>query len=220
MRIPPEKLRVVHGGINLDGYEQSPLPFDPPVIGYLCRMSEYFGLGILFDAFIRLKQDERLEEVQLSLMGGYTGDDKRFIDEMRKKVAGLGYEQDVRIYDDFDKEHRIRFLKSLTLLSVPVPAGEAFGTYQVEALAAGVPIVQPNVGGYPEFVEATGGGIVYKPNDAETLAQAMTALLTDPDRTRELGADGRTAVLERYSMHTMASAMIDVYESIVNAESM
>jgi glycosyltransferase involved in cell wall biosynthesis len=215
MRIPSEKIRVVHGGINLDGYQESPLPFDPPVIGYLCRMSEYFGMGVLFDAFLLLKQDERLHDVQLSLMGGYTGDDKRFVDALRRKAAGLGYEQDVHIHDVFDKESRIRFLKSLTLLSVPVPSGEAFGAYQVEALAAGVPIVQPNVGGYPEFVEATGGGIVYEPNNAASLAKALTVLLTDPQRTRELGAKGRIAVLKKYSVHDMASGMVDVYKSIV-----
>ncbi len=216
LSIPSEKISVVSGGINLDGYELSPLPFDPPVIGYLCRMSEYFGLGIVADAFISLKQDERFSDLKLYITGGYSGDDKTFVKKMLRKFSLYGFEKDVRIFEKFDKETRIRFLKSLTLLSVPVPTGEAFGTYQVEALAAGVPIVQPDIGGYPEFVEATGGGIIYEPNDSKNLARAFESLLTEPDKVRELGARGRKVVLEKYSITDMAKNIIKVYESTVN----
>ena len=125
LKIPAEKISVVYGGIDLDGYERSSLPFDPPVIGYLCRMSEYFGLGIIVDAFILLKQDIRFKDLQLYVTGGYTGDDKIFIKKMLQKVSAHGFERDVRIFEEFNKEKRIQFLKSLTLLSVPVPTGEA-----------------------------------------------------------------------------------------------
>ena len=216
LKIPTQKIRVVYGGIDLDGYELSSLPFDPPVIGYLCRMSEYFGLGIIVDAFIRLKQDERFKDLKLYLTGGYTGDDKIFIKKMLQKVSAHGFERDVRIFEEFNKNKRIQFLKSLTLLSVPVPTGEAFGAYQLEALAAGVPIVQPNIGGYPEFIEATGGGVIYDPNDGENLAKAIASLLTKPDQVHKLGAQGRKAVLEKYSMNDMAKNIIKIYENSIN----
>ncbi len=216
LKIPAQKIRAVYGGIDLDGYELSSLPFDPPVIGYLCRMSEYFGLGIIVDAFILLKQDERFKDLKLYLTGGYTGDDKIFINEMAEKISMYGFEKDVRIFEEFNKEERIQFLKSLTLLSVPVPTGEAFGAYQFEALAAGVPIVQPNIGGYPEFIEATGGGVIYDPNDGENLAKAIASLLTKPDQVHKLGAQGRKAVLEKYSMNDMAGNIIKIYENLIN----
>ncbi|MFC1557948.1 glycosyltransferase family 4 protein [candidate division KSB1 bacterium] len=216
LKIPDGKINVIYGGINLDGYETSSLPLDPPVIGYLCRMSEYFGLEIIVDAFIRLKQDERFNDLKLYLTGGYSGDDKIFINDMLNKISKYGYENDVRIFGEFNKENRIQFLKSLTLLSVPVPAGEAFGTYQLEALAAGVPVVQPNIGGYPEFIEATGGGIIYEPNDSENLAKALASLLTNPEKIRKLGAQGKKAVLEKYSMNDMTKKIIKAYESLID----
>ncbi|MFC1650120.1 glycosyltransferase family 4 protein [Candidatus Latescibacterota bacterium] len=219
LNIPSEKISIVSGGVNLDGYERSQLPFDPPVIGYLCRMSEYFGLGIVADACLRLKQDDRFRDLKLHLTGGYTGDDKKFVDNILREFSRHGFENDVVIFEKFDKESRIKFLKSLTLLSVPVPTGEAFGTYQVEALAAGVPIVQPNIGGYPEFIKATGGGIIYEPNDSENLAQAFESLLTDPDKVHVLSELGRKAVSEKYSIDNMAKNMINVYESAVNEPS-
>jgi glycosyltransferase involved in cell wall biosynthesis len=211
-----DKIKVIYGGVNLEGYESSSLPFDPPVIGYLCRMSEYFGLGILVDAFIGLKKEDRFKDLRLHITGGYTGEDKHFVKELLKKISKEGFEKDVEIFKNFDKENRIQFLKSLTLLSVPVPSGEAFGAYQVEALAAGVPVVQPNVGCFPEFVETTKGGIIYEPNDSETLAKSIASLLLDPDRVRKLSEQGRKIVLERFSMGNMAKDIVEVYEEVVN----
>ena len=215
LKIPDNKMSVVFGGINLDGYEVSSLPFDPPVLGYLCRMAEYFGLGIVVDAFLELKQKDQLKDLKLHLTGGYTGDDKLFVNDQLKKVKRSGFENDVKIFEEFNKENRINFLKSLTLLSVPVPTGEAFGAYQVEALAAGVPIVQPNIGGYPEFINNTKGGIVYEPNNSKHLANAIESLLNNPKKVEALGKAGRKVVLEKYSMVGMAKNIIKVYENII-----
>ncbi|MCP4727966.1 MAG: glycosyltransferase family 4 protein [bacterium] len=216
LKIREENINVVYDGINMDGYEKSSLPFDPPVLGFLCRMSEYFGLGIIIEAFISLKQKPQFADLKLCLTGGYTTDDKIFVDDMLNKLSGYGYEKDVQIFEDFSRENRIKFLKSLTLLSVPVPTGEAFGTYQLEALAAGVPIAQPNIGGYPEFVESTGGGIIYEPNNAESLAKALASLLSNPDHVRKLGAQGNQAVREKYSMKDITNNIINLYRGIMN----
>ena len=214
MNLPPEKLHVVYGGIDPKHYKQAALDLDPPVIGYLCRMSEYFGLGIIVDAFIHLKQTTAFSNARLNLMGGYTGDDKPFVNKMLKKLASAGYDQDVTVFDDFSIESRVKFLESLSLLSVPVPGGEAFGAYMVESLAAGVPIVQPAVGGYPEFVAATGGGVIYEPNNPVRLAEAMADLLTHPQKLRQLAEQGRSNVLAKYTMDHMARRIISIYEQV------
>ena len=214
LKIPGDKIKVIYGGICLDGYIKSPLPFDPPVIGYLCRMSEYFGLGILVDAFIKLKKESRFKDLKLFLTGGYSSDDKSFVNAQMKKMAQNGFEGDVQIFKNFEKESRVQFLKSLTLLSVPVPSGEAFGAYQVEALAAGVPVVQPNVGCYPEFVEATNGGILYEPNTSDQLAGSIASLLEDTEKVRRLADQGHRVVMERFSMDAMAKNMARIYDYV------
>lgn len=214
LKIPADKIKVIYGGIDFTGYERSVLPFDPPVIGYLCRMSEYFGLGILIDAFLELKKDVRFKDLQLHMTGGYSSDDRFFVNGLMKRVSECGFAGDVKMFKDFCKESRIKFLKSLTLLSVPVPTGEAFGAYQVEALASGVPVVQPNVGCYPEFVEMTKGGIIYEPNTSDKLASALASLLSDPDKVRMLGEQGRRIVLERFSMNQMAKNIEGIYNDV------
>jgi len=217
MNIPTEKIHVVYGGIDTSKYNQAALDLDPPVIGYLCRMSEYFGLGIIVDAFIRLKQNSKFTKTKLHLMGGYTGDDKQFLNKMVKKITAAGMRDDVVVFDDFNVEPRLAFLKNLSILSVPVPGGEAFGAYMVESLASGVPIVQPNVGGYPEFVKSTGGGVIYEPNEPEQLAIALENMLSNPKKLREMGSTGRNIVLSKYTMTNMANSILEIYKKVNNA---
>jgi len=177
-------------------------------------MSEYFGLGILVDAFIELKKESRFKDLRLYLTGGYSSEDKPFVNRQMKKISEHGFAEDVRVFKDFCKDNRIKFLKSLTMLSVPVPTGEAFGAYQFEALAAGVPIVQPNVGCYPEFIEMTKGGVIYEPNTSEKLATIIASLLSDQEKVRKLGEQGRRVVLEQFSMDQMAKNIEGIYNDV------
>ena len=214
LNIPASKVHVVYAGIHLEGYRKSPLPLRPPVIGYLSRMSESLGLGILIDAFLSLKRDPEFQDLRLHIMGGHTAEDQRFIRQMLKAIKLQGCEDSVRISRTFDKPDRVDFLKTLTLLSVPVSAGEAFGTYQVEALAAGVPVVQPNVGGFPEFVAATNGGVIYEPNDSRTLAETIASLLRQPDRLRACAEQGHHAVMAQFSIKNMVRDLTKIYEDV------
>ncbi len=97
-----------------------------------------------------------------------------------------------------NRAEKIAFLSGLTVLSVPATYGEAFGLYVLEALAAGVPVVQPRHGAFPEILAATGGGILCEPNDPRALADAFESLLLDPTQARALGEQGQIAVRENH----------------------
>jgi glycosyltransferase involved in cell wall biosynthesis len=216
LHIPSQKLHVVYNGLDVKAYQPSSLSFDPPVIGYLFRMSESFGFGILIEAFIKLKSDSRFKELKLYATGGHSGDDHKFLKRMHKLLASHHLLDDVTFFPKFDQSSRIEFLRSLSVLSVPIPGGEAFGAYQMEALAAGVPLVQPKAGGFTEFVKKTGGGILYEPNDAETLASSLSSLLLDPERARKLGKKGRETVLKNYTVEQMTDKILGIYGSVIN----
>ncbi len=212
LQIPYELFHVVNIGIDLKGYEAAPITFNPPVIGYISRMSESSGLGLLVDAFLILKEDSRLNKLKLHAAGGYTGDDRRFIEGLRKKLTARGLNDDVEFFQDFDRKSRLKFLHSLSILSVPVLQGEAYGTYMIEALASGVPVVQPKLGAFPELIKATGGGIFYEPNDAVSLAGALLKLLLNSGKARELGRQGRKSVERHFSSEGMAVKTMNVYK--------
>ena len=86
-------------------------------------------------------------------------------------------------------------------------------------LAAGVPVVQPQHGAFPELLAATGGGLLARPNDPQHLAEQLHSLLVDPVRCRQLGAAGQTNVRARFGAEAMAQATLAVYRKYVGASS-
>ncbi len=209
LQIPRERIEVVHVGIELEGFEQASLDFDPPVLGYLSRMNASLGLERLVEAFIELKKVHGLGKLKLRATGGLVGEDRKCVSNLRKKLARLGLENDAEFIEDFSRDQRLAFLSSLSVMCVPVEQGEAFGTYIIEAMAAGVPVVQPDAGAFPELIEATGGGLIY-----EDLVETLKEVLTDPDLVRRLGRKGRESVEECFSIETMARTMVSVYEGL------
>jgi glycosyltransferase involved in cell wall biosynthesis len=211
LRVQKNRIRVVPAGINLEGYEPvHPFPI-PPVIGFLSRMSESSGLGLLIEAFLKLKNSKDMNGIRLHIMGGRTGDDKKFIKHLLKKLKSRDVLRDVQFFQTFDRNARIKFFRSLSVLSVPVIRGGAFGIFLLEALASGIPVVQPKVGAFPEIVRATGGGILYDPGDVNAHVRALSLLLNNPERASEIGLQGRKSVEKEFSIENISKRMIDIY---------
>jgi glycosyltransferase involved in cell wall biosynthesis len=214
MKIPPDRMNVVPIGIEAEVFHQSQLPFNPPVIGYVSRMSESLGLGLLVEAFIRLKSDARLRTLKLRATGGQVGDDVAFVSGLRERLRSLRMGDDVDFILDFDKKRRLDFLQSLSVFSAPTASGVAFGLPVLEAIASGVPVVQPDAGAFRELIEATGGGILYDPGDIDQYTDALKTLLLDPQKAREMGRHGRDVVMQKYTTEQMAKNTIDIYKRV------
>ncbi len=216
LKIDPEKMHVIPVGVDAGPAPSGAAP-RPPTIGYLARMAESMGLPTLVDAYLRLKKTEKFKSLRLHLSGGKTADDAPYLEGLRRRLADEGVAADVTFVDEFDPKSRRAFLDRLSVLTVPTPGGVAFGTYILEANAAGVPVVEPRVGSYPELIEAMGGGVLYEPNTADALARALGDLLGDEARRAELGRKGRESVERSFSLATMAQKMTELYRSIVPA---
>jgi glycosyltransferase involved in cell wall biosynthesis len=210
LMIPRDLIDVVHIGIDLNGFGQASLDFDPPVLGYLSRMNTVLGIDRLVDAFIELRTSRGLENLKLMATGGAVGDDLKCAEAQKKKLAKAGLESDAEFVEDFTREQRLAFLKTISVMCVPVEQGEAFGTYIIEAMAAGVPVVQPNAGAFPELIEATGGGLIYG-----DLVGTLREVLTNSDLARRLGHQGRAAVMADFGVDTMAQNMISIYKELI-----
>ena len=76
----------------------------------------------------------------------------------RLRVAGLGDEFVYR--GTVDRAKKVQFFHDIDVLSVPSPYHEPKGLYLLEAMACGVPVVQPNHGAFPELIARTGGGVL------------------------------------------------------------
>jgi glycosyltransferase involved in cell wall biosynthesis len=214
LRLGPDRTHVVYTGISLDGYESHGARPEVPTIGYLSRMCPDKGLDTLVDAFLKLKKNEKLREAKLRIAGGKGSDDEAFLKKIRQKLRSHGVIDDVEFLPDFDREARIAFLRSLSVLSVPEKQPVAYGLYVLEALAAGVPVVEPASGVFPELLVITRGGRLCEPNNVEALADALGSLLLDPAKAQRLGEQGRAAVSEKFNIEQTAGQMVRIYGQI------
>src|SRR6185436_16667686 len=87
--------------------------------------------------------------------------------------------------------------------------------FVLEALAQGVPVVQPRHGAFPEMIEATGGGLLVEPDSPEDLARGLETLLGNSDLRRELGQHGRGVVHARFNDRAEAETTLQVYEAVL-----
>jgi glycosyltransferase involved in cell wall biosynthesis len=221
MNVPFDRVRIVHNGISLDGYSvQRPTSNvqSPPVLGYFARMCEMKGLGLAVDVFIELKKRGRVPNLQLHVGGGCGPGDEPFVEEQKGKLQAAKTLADVKFFPNVSRAEKISFLESLDVFCTPAMYGEAFGLYVIEALAAGVPVVQPRHAAFPEIVEKTGGGLIAEPN-ATALADAVEELLLNPTRARALGEAGRSVVREHFNEARMAWEVLAAFESARKSQS-
>lgn len=209
-----EQIVTVRNGMDFAGYGPAERPPEPPVIGYLARLCYGKGLQTLVEAFVRLAP--RLPEVRLALAGTTTAADAGFIAAQKKTLARAGLTGRVTWQENLSFPEKVRHLQGLSVLSVPATYGEAFGLYVIEALACGVPVVEPEHAGLKEVVEATGGGVLCAPDDPEALAGALEDLLRDEPRRLSLAARGKEAVLNEFTSDRMAGDFAAVALTVVD----
>ena len=212
--LPTDRVRVVFNGINLEGYSTVTnyelRVRSSPVLGYFARMCPEKGLDRLVDAYILLKRRERTKHLKLRVGGGCGPSEEPFVNALRERLKTNGVLHDVEFHPNLDRQSKLEFLQSLSVLCVPALYSEAFGLYVVEALASGVPVVQPRAASFPELIEATGGGVLYEPGDVKALADAVEGLFADPENLRALGEAGRKAVWKAFSAERMAENIVRV----------
>jgi len=197
-----DRTAVIYNGIDLEGFAPADAPPRFPTVGFLARMCREKGLDTLVEAFIKVAP--RVPDARLKIGGTQTEVDRAFVNDVRVRLEQAGIANAAEFRPNLTPTEKHQFLRELTVLSVPTRSGEAFGLFVIEALASGVPVVQPNAGAFPELIELTGGGVLHAPSDASSLADALEKLLLDPAYAAQLGRSGRENVAARFTSDAMA----------------
>lgn len=187
----------------------------PPTIGYLARLAPEKGLQVLIDAWIELHRRPGMGQVQLRIAGWLGETHRAFAEAQFAKMRDAGLADACCYVGEVDRRGKLDFLRSLDVLSVPTLQREPKGLFVLESLAAGVPVILPAHGAFPELIASTGGGCLTPPNDPAALATALAELLADPAMRRRYAESGRKSVLQQRTADTMAQATWNVFREYV-----
>jgi glycosyltransferase involved in cell wall biosynthesis len=212
-----ERIHVVPLGLNLAGHGPVRRERSGFTLGYFARVAPEKGLHLLADAYRILRRDKGLPAARLEAAGYLAPEHKGYLRDVERRLADAGLDSEFRYHGTLDRDGKIAFLRALDVLSVPSPYAEPKGLYVLEALANGVPVVEPRHGAFPELLERTGGGLLFEPDRPESLAERLLELARDPERAAELARLGVTGVREHYSVERMVDRTLELYGRVIDA---
>lgn len=219
LELDRDRVRVTRTGVSFNGYREEGVSVASEGdgrfhLGYLARVCPEKGLHLLVDAFSQLAA-RRPGEVVLHIAGYLGGKDEAFFAEQKAKLQRSGLDDSVRLWGEVDRETKIEFLHGLDVLSVPTEYQEPKGMPVLEAMAAGVPVVQPDHGAFPELLKNTGGGWLTAPGDVAALATQLEAVLDDPKLRQRTARMAHRGVRREYSVDRMAEETLEAYDEVL-----
>jgi len=216
--IPSSKMAVVPLGVNLDGYHRRTVEAGvsgPFTVGYFARVAPEKGLHLLADAYVRFRRKTGHAPIRLEAAGYMARSSQEYLDRVRQTLEQAGLAGEFTYRGEIDRAGKLAFLAGLDVLSVPATYDEPKGLFLLEAMASGVPVVQPRRGGFVEIVEKTGGGLLVKPDDPQQLADGLYALWSDRARQAQLADRAFHGVRAHYTIAQSADRLLGVYGAVV-----
>ena len=214
--LPASKMRLAPLGINLEGFVAKPSKRHGTfTIGYFARVAPEKGLHALCDAYRALRARPGIGPSRLVAAGYLAPEHREYLDGLTRQMREWGLGDQFEYRGEVDRADKIAFLHTLDVLSVPATYHEPKGIFLMEAMAAGVPVVQPHHGAFPEIIEKTGGGLLVQPGSPEALADGLLAIWKDPELGASLAAAGAAGVREHYSVDRMADTVEGIYRGLI-----
>ncbi len=214
--VAASRIEVIRSAVDTAHFDAAPdcaalrsefaIPDGALVLGAAGQLIPRKGHRYLLEAVAGLKQ--RYPALRLLIFGdGYLNN------QLRDQASSLGLGDTVQFAgfrDDLDN-----FMACFDIFVHPALA-EGLGVATLKAAAAGVPVVGFDAGGLPEAIVDGETGILVAPADVAALRAALVTLLDNPDLRQRLGAAGRKRMQTEFSIDTMVTRHIALYESILN----
>jgi glycosyltransferase involved in cell wall biosynthesis len=217
--IPPERMHVIHHGVDLGAFPQAPPDLVARraarggrfVVGFLARGCREKGL----DQLIRSLPLLAPLDVELVAAGAVVDAERDYVASCLALARGLGVADRFRWRGQVDRTEKLALLESIDVFAMPTLHPEAKGLPVIEAMAAGVPVVAPRHGTFPELLDGERAGLLHVPADPGDLAGRIRAILEDDHLSTNLGRHGSRLAASHYSADRMAEAHEALYESLV-----
>ncbi|CAL9358778.1 Alpha-maltose-1-phosphate synthase [Streptomyces sp. enrichment culture] len=218
--LDPARVHVVHNGIDTELYRPDPgtdvlrrLGVDPdrPYVLFVGRITRQKGVPHLLRA---VRGIDPAAQVVLCAGAPDTPEIEREFRELYEELSRVrdGVHWIARM---LPRPEVVQLLTHAAVFVCP-SVYEPLGIVNLEAMACGTPVVASRVGGIPEVVADGKTGLLVPVDDAfeDGLAQALDAVLGDPDGARRMGEAGRERAVGEFGWDTVARRTVRLYERI------
>jgi glycosyltransferase involved in cell wall biosynthesis len=219
LRSPPNRTRIVYGGVDPARYRPDPEVRRDGVL-FVGRLTPHKGVDVLMRA---LPPDARLTVV------GTEGHDPRLPErDYPKLLRSLAAGRRVQFLGPVDDAELASQYRAAAVLVIPsvqrtnygrrIAVSELLGLAALEAMASGTPVIASRVGGLPEIVEDGYTGYLVPPGDVAALRDRIVAVLGDPAAAARLGSNARRRVVAELTWERCAQRCLEVYRELLDRE--
>jgi glycosyltransferase involved in cell wall biosynthesis len=206
-RFAEDRIFVKH---NLVPFVEPPTPRPWPgdTVVFAGRLDEGKGIPLLMEAWDLYSSASGTQPLRLVIAG--TGPLADTVETWSRDRT------DVEVVGLLTPEACHRLMATARAAVLPFRAQEPFGLVTVEAMAAGVAVIAPDHGAFPELVADRKEGRLFAPGDARSLAQTFKDAECAPDRYRGYGINGRRAYESRFDPHDNVKQLVSIYEYAIS----
>lgn len=201
------KLQIIHCGVEPNRYDMSPAQGRDLL--FVGRLAAAKGVPLLIEAMGSI--NKRCPGVQLTLIGD--GPDRAGLED---QVRAQGLQDVVRFLGYRSQDEVIEALSHAALFVLPSFA-EGVPVVLMEAMASSRAVVATRITGIPELVEDGVSGRLVPPGDGAALADAICAILADPDQAARMGAAGLQKVRADFDATTEAARLAVLFHQTQRA---
>ncbi len=212
---------VIHNGLDVAEFDSAAsgedvrpsLTLSPQDIVVACvgRLVSWKGQHVFLRALADLAP--RYPRLRGLVVGAPEANSQGYADELYSQTRELGLEGVVS-FTGF-RQDIPRLLKSADILVHASIQPEPFGRVLIEGMAAGIAVIGTASGAVPEIIEDGVTGLLIRPDDPASMAQAIASIIDHPARAAAIRAAGRRAVEERFSIRQYVHAVETVYEKVL-----
>lgn len=220
LAVPREKISVIAHGLDRTGF-----PAVAPdlvarrlarggrlVVGSLARACPEKGLEQLVRSLPLIASHQ---DVEVLAAGAEVDSERVYLSRCLTLAKELGVADRFRWLGQVDRPGKLRLLDSIDVFAMPTMLPEAKGIPVIEALAAGVPVVAPAHGAFPELLDGERAGLLHRPGDPADLARVIGVLLDDVALSARCGRHGHEVSLARHTADRMAEEHENLYSRLV-----
>ena len=212
-----EKIVLVPNGIDMDSLQKTEIDFKSKykisdrIILFVGRFDKVKGVDILLQAFSKVCEDSRFNNVKLVIMGANFG----FKNEMLDIINRLKIDKQVKIIENPPREDVISAYHACEFLVLP-SRWELSPLTPLEGFACKKTVISTNTAGIPYVIQHENSGILVPVDNIEELAKSIIMLLNDKEKTSFLANNGYASVKEKFNIEKMTNDIVSIYEEILN----